>query len=744
MKVIHLISGGDTGGAKTHIHYLLSGISENIDVTLVCFSEGDFSREAIELKIPTVVMNDRNIFKTISRLIHMIKDEGYDIIHSHGAKGNLIASLIRRSCELPVVTTIHSDPKLDYLDRPLARLIYGSLNQYAIHRSDYLVGVSDSMRDLLVERGFNPNRVFTIYNGVDFSVDKINIDRKAYFDSYGFKVEENSVIVGIAARLDPVKDVATLLLGFAEAARSCPQLRLVIAGDGGETEILKNLAEELGIQEKVCFIGWTNDVNSFYSVLDINTLTSISETFPYALTEGARAGLATIASRVGGVPMLIRDGETGFLFEAGDHEQLAKKLVLLAEDEKLRKRLGEAIYQKAKEDFSVEATTKRQLDIYTEVLRRDEIKRRNGRDGIIICGAYGMGNAGDNAILEAIVNEMRSRQPFIPITTLSRQPKKTSRDFAVRCLHTFNIPGFHHVAKHTKLYLSGGGSLIQNVTSRRSLLYYLYTIKTAKRLGNHVMMYGCGIGPVNGKADIKKVRNVLNSCVDVITLREKFSMEELSRFGVTGPKILVASDPALTLSPASSDRVDEEMAEYTLNPGGKYVCFSVRKWPGFKTKAPVFAAAADFVYDKLGHEPVFMLINRKEDTAVTEAVLSLMKFPAKIISEPMDPKLTIGLMGRMRTVVSMRLHGLIFAASRGVPLVGISYDPKVSAFLASIGESLCITYDELNETELLKMIEKAVTAYDDNQQRSETVESLVAAEKLNAEYAWELLNKAEH
>lgn len=744
MKVIHLISGGDTGGAKTHIHYLLSGISKNIEVTLVCFSEGDFSKEAVELKIPTVVMDDRNMFKTIRRLIHMIKDGGYDIIHSHGAKGNLIASLIGRGCDLPVVTTIHSDPKLDYLGRPFARMVYGGLNQFAIHRSDYLVGVSDSMRDLLVDRGFNPNRVFTIYNGVDFYVEKRSVDRKDYFYNYGFDIDENSVIVGIAARLDPVKDAATLLRGFAGAARSCPQLRLAVAGDGSETEALKNLADELGIRQKVCFIGWINDVDSFYSVLDINTLTSISETFPYALTEGARARLATVASRVGGVPMLISDGETGFLFEAGDHELLAKKLVLLAEDEKLRKRLGEAVYRKAKEDFSVEATTKRQFDIYTEVLRRDEIKRNNGRDGIIICGAYGMGNAGDDAILEAIVNEMRSIQPFLPITTLSRQPKKTRRNFAVRCLHTFNIIGFHNVAKHTKLYLSGGGSLIQNVTSRRSLLYYLYTIKTAKRLGNHVMMYGCGIGPVNGKAGIKKVRNVLNSCVDVITLREKFSMEELARFGVTRPEILVASDPALTLSPPSSGMVDAEMAKYDLNPWGKYVCFSVRRWPGFRAKAPLFAAAADYVYDKLGHEPVFMLINRKEDAAVTEKVISLMKFPAKIISEPMDTKLAIGLMERMRTVVSMRLHGLIFGASRGVPLVGVSYDPKVSAFLASIGESLCISFDELNETELISMIEKAVTAYDNSQQRSETVERLIAAEKLNAEYARELLNEAEH
>lgn len=739
MKVIHLISGGDTGGAKTHIHYLLSGICKSIDATLVCFSRGDFSEEAEELGIPTVVM-EGGILSTIRRLKQMIKDGGYDIIHSHGAKGNFIASLIRHDCGIPVVTTVHSDPKLDYLGRPLAGIVYGNLNAYAMRRSDYLVGVSGSMRDLLIERGFKPNRVFTIYNGVDFSVKPENSDRLAYFREYGMHIDEDSVVVGIAARLDPVKDVATLIRGFARAAETCPKLRLAIAGDGQETDALKKLADELGLSGRVCFTGWISDVNSFYAALDINALTSISETFPYAITEGARAGLATVSSRVGGVPMLIIDGETGFLFEPGDCELLGKRLAQLAEDAQLRRKLGDAIYEKAHSEFSVEATTNRQLQIYAEVLRREYVKKNGARDGIIICGAYGMGNAGDDAILEAIVAEMRAANPFLPITALSRNPKETRLRFGVDCLHTFDLLGFRRVMKHTELYLSGGGSLIQNVTSRRSLWYYLYTIKAAKRLGNSVMMYGCGIGPVNGNADIKKVRDFLNSCVDVITLREEFSLEELGRFGVTKPKMLVSSDPALTLSPAASDRVDAEFEKYGLDPHGKYVCFSVRKWTDFEEKAPAFAVAAEHVRSSLGLEPVFILINRREDSAATEAVLSLMDYRANVISEPMDSNMTIGVLSRMRAVVSMRLHGLIFAASSGVPVVGVSYDPKVSAFLGSVGEMSCIPYEELDNLKLESMIDKAAECYDDSSRRSETVNRLIAAEKLNGSLAKELLH----
>lgn len=738
MKVIHLISGGDTGGAKTHIHYLLSGICQSIDATLVCFSQGDFSEEAQELGIPTVVM-DGGIFRTIRRLKQMIKDGEYDIIHSHGAKGNFIASLIRHACGIPVVTTIHSDPKLDYLGRPLAGLVYGNLNAFAMKRSDYLVGVSSSMRDLLIERGFEPNGVFTIYNGVDFSVKPENEDRIAYFREYGMEIDEDSVIVGIAARLDPVKDVATLIRGFAYAENSCPQLRLAIAGDGQEAETLKNLADELGLSEKVCFTGWMSDVNSFYAALDINALTSISETFPYAITEGARARLATVSSRVGGVPMLIIDGETGYLFEPGNHEQLGKRLASLANSKELRNKLGDAIYEKAHREFSVEATTNRQLQIYSEVLRREYIKKSKRRDGIIICGAYGMGNAGDDAILESIVAEMRTSNPFLPITALTRNPKETRLRFGINCLHTFDLLGFRRVMKNTELYLSGGGSLIQNVTSRRSLWYYLYTMKTAKKLGNNVMMYGCGIGPVSGKSDINKVAEVLNDSVDIITLREEFSLGELGRFGVTKPKMLVSSDPALTLKPAASDRVDAELEKYGLETNGKYVCFSVRKWKDFEVVAPAFAAAADYVLS-LGLEPVFMLINCREDAGATDTVLSLMNYDAKVISEPMDSNMTIGVLSRMRAVVSMRLHGLIFAASSGVPIVGVSYDPKVSAFLRSVGEMSCIPYEELDNRKLESMIDKAVECFDDSSRRSETVNRLIAAEKINGLLAKELLN----
>lgn len=126
-------------------------------------------------------------------------------------------------------------------------------------------------------------------------------------------MEEGDVVAGIAARLHPVKDLPLLLRGFALAAAEVPQLKLVIAGSGPEEKALRRLAAELGLTGRVFFPGWVDDMEGFYASVDINVLTSRSETFPYAITDGARYARPVAATRVGGIPELIRHGETGLL-----------------------------------------------------------------------------------------------------------------------------------------------------------------------------------------------------------------------------------------------------------------------------------------------------------------------------------------------------------------------------------------------------------------------------------------------
>ena len=256
MKVIHLISGGDSGGAKTHVLSLLQHLNQTITAQLVCFRDGPFAEEARQMGIPTMICGGNNVFRTRRKLAAYIREGGYEIIHCHGSRANMIGAMLRKVTGLPVVTTVHSDYRLDYMGRPLSHLTFGTINALALRRLDYRIGVSDAMVDLLISRGFPADRFYTIYNGIDFTPPPTQGDRLEYLRSLGADVDENSVVVGIAARMNPVKDMATLVRGFAAGHAKCPRLRLLIAGDGPEKDKLTALAAELGVERQVCFAGW--------------------------------------------------------------------------------------------------------------------------------------------------------------------------------------------------------------------------------------------------------------------------------------------------------------------------------------------------------------------------------------------------------------------------------------------------------------------------------------------------------
>ena len=707
MKIIHLISGGDVGGAKTHVLSLLEGLGRTEQVRLVCFMEGPFAAEARALGIDTVILSSRNVLRVVSALAGEINGGGYQVVHCHGARANLIGALLRPRIRVPVVTTVHSDYRLDYLGRPLHRLTYGTINSVCLRRIPYHIGVSNAMAELLISRGFDPQTMFSIYNGVRFADAHPAMDRAAYLRSVGLEAGPDTVVFGIASRLSAVKDVATLIRGFAAAVRQAPSIRLLIAGDGEQAAELRRLAGELCPEGTVIFAGWVSDMDSFYGAIDVNTLTSLSETFPYALTEGARFRCPTVASRVGGVPDLIEDGVTGLLFEPRDAEGLAACLLRLAGDPALRARLGESLYERARRDFSAEATVERQKEIYRVLLRRADRPARK-RDGVLICGAYGKGNAGDDAILDAIVGQMRHIDPDLPLYVLTRTPRETKIRYRIGAVYTFNVPGFLRIMRRTRLYLNGGGSLIQDVTSTRSLRYYLLSIRCARATGNRVLMYGCGIGPVNRPANVRRAARTIDACVDAVTLREDTSREELRRMGVTRPEIRVTADPALLLEPAPPERVDGWFLRHGLDPAGAYVLFVLRPWEGFDQRAAAFGRAAAELRDRTGAQPLFLALEPGRDLPACRQAAEAAGGDCPVLPVPDDGRLIVGVLGRMQAVVSMRLHALIFAAAAGTPVVGAVYDPKVRAFLDYLGKRHYLPLDQVTADGLVAAVEEAV------------------------------------
>ncbi len=741
MKVIHLISGGDSGGAKTHVLSLLQNLNKTITAQLVCFRDGPFAEEARAMGIPTMICGGNNIPHLRRELADYIREGGYQLIHCHGSRANMIGALLRKPTGLPVVSTVHSDYKLDYMGRPFARLTFGAINAWALRHLDYRIGVSDAMVDLLIDRGFPPDRFYAIYNGIDFTPAPSQGDRLAYLRGLGADVEENSVVVGIAARLNPVKDMSTLIRGFAEGHKSCPRLRLVIAGDGEERQKLEDLAKELGVEKEVTFAGWiSGGMDRFYSALDVNALTSLSETFPYALTEGARFHLATVATAVGGIPYLIDQDVNGYLFTPGDWQTLGRYLAALGNDDALRHEMGEKLYEKASSKFSIQSTVDTQLHIYEEIIRRHNRPKRD-RDGVVICGAYGRGNAGDDAILEAILQEMRAIDPDMPITVLTKDPKATRLTYRVRTAGRMDVLTWKKAMRHAGLYINGGGSLIQDVTSRRSLWFYLHNIQAAHKAGCKVQMYGCGIGPVLREQHRKLAASVLNASVDVITLREPDSLKELQSMGVTKPEILLTADPALTLPAASEDEIDSVLLRAGIPPHGKYLCFALRNWKGFEDKAPLFAQAAKYAYETYGLTPVFAAVEKHLDPVAGRLAATGLDIPHYFLDDAGSAGTIIGALSRMQAVVSMRLHALIFAAGQGIPLAGVVYDPKVSAFLRYIGQENFLDLDALTADALKAMIDRMVSSPISPEEQAAAVQKLRQIEQVNVDTARRLLGK---
>lgn len=726
MRIMLFAAGGDIGGGKTHILSLARELSESNELVLVSFRSGVLSSEGRSMGLSVEVMdNGWNVAKDVRMALAAVDRFRPDVIHCHGAKANMLGVLVKFLRSIPVMTTVHSDPKLDYLGNPLKQYTFGLINAIALRNMDFYMAVADKMEMNLIERGFDPWRIFTIYNGLDFS--SADARPKARKDP------AEDIVVGIAARLTPIKDIGTVIRAFALAYEKNPRLRLAIAGTGEDEAELRSLAKRLGIADRVTFAGWISDIQGFFSQVDINVLASLSETFPYSLLEGAFEHCPAIASRVGGIPALIRHGENGFLFEAGDVETFSDYIYRLSVDEDLRQELAESLFRRAKADFSLERMRQDQEHVYQTILRR---RSRTGRQGAVICGAYGRGNAGDEAILKAILSQLRTIDPDMPFWVMSRNKKETRLATRTRAMYIFNVFAFFRSLRKASLFVNGGGSLIQDVTSSRSLYFYLFTLKAAKWWGCRILMYGCGIGPIESAFNRRAAGRVLSETPDVITLRDSVSLDLLREMGVDRPAIQLAADPTVNIEKAGPVAVDAAFRSEGIPPGIRKIGFCLRNWHTFDHPEHV-AAAADYAFETYGVTPVFLPIEIPKDVSAAGRVVAHMRSPYYACSRKHPVEDLIGMLGSMEAVVGMRLHSLIFATAGGAPVIGISYDVKVDSFVKDIGHAACIPLEELTADGLCRAVDRAMA---DGRAHAAAASCLLkSAEKRNGEAARRLL-----
>lgn len=369
MKVLHLISGGDTGGARTHLISLMKGLDKRIDAKVVCFIEDtffeDLQKEGIDIEV--FPQKSRMDMSVVKRLEEEVRGKGYDIIHCHGARANFIGMFLKRRIkDIPMVTTIHSDYKLDFKDNFYKKIIFTTLNTIALKSIKYYIAISDTFKDMLVERGFKKERIYIAYNGIDFSLEPDIESREEFLKNYS--IDGSKTLVAIVARLDQVKDHETFIKGASLVLDKREDVEFLIAGNGNQELELKELVKTMGLEDKIHFLGFVKDPYSLFNAIDINCLTSVSESFPYVILEGARMNKTVVSTRVGGLNKLVENGYNGYLVDVKDYKDFGEKILGLVENKEDIKLFGERLNEKVRNNFSSDSMAKTHIDIYEKII----------------------------------------------------------------------------------------------------------------------------------------------------------------------------------------------------------------------------------------------------------------------------------------------------------------------------------------------------------------------------------------
>ncbi|MGD7043319.1 glycosyltransferase [Jeotgalibacillus proteolyticus] len=350
MKILHVISGGETGGSKNHVLSLFGGESDHPKKLLV-FQKGKLYEEAVEMGIDVHLLEQRSRYdlSLFKNLKTFIQTNEIDIIHSHGARANLFIRIIKNGLSAKWAVTVHSDPDLDFMHNKKMSRLFSALNKWSLAKTDRIFAVSDRFKTMLINYGIDDKKIVSIYNGISFDRKKVNGSRKS------MNLKEEDFVAAIVARLHPVKGHSTLFKAIASIKEKI-NLTVLIVGEGERKKILLEQAKQLGIEEKLKFLGFRKDIDQIFSISDVSLLTSKSESFPLVLLESAREETTVITTDVGGVRSLIPDESYGWVIPIEDESALANALVeayQLKQNSQLEAK-GKKLRAHAESNFSVE------------------------------------------------------------------------------------------------------------------------------------------------------------------------------------------------------------------------------------------------------------------------------------------------------------------------------------------------------------------------------------------------------
>jgi polysaccharide pyruvyl transferase CsaB len=345
---------------------------------------------------------------------------------------------------------------------------------------------------------------------------------------------------------------------------------------------------------------------------------------------------------------------------------------------------------------------------------------------IVISGFYGLGNTGDEAILESIVDNLRDQLDKPEITVFSLSPEQTAKEHNVKSVYR----GWRHdfggkvlALKEADLLVSGGGGLLQDTYPTKFIFgplpYYLLIVFLAKLVGTKVMFFSQGIGPVTSTWG-KILMKIFANMADFITVRDEFSKDYLHRLGVTRPKTVVTSDIVFAFKKKPDTSA---MDSLKLERKDNLVAVSVRPWFEQVKQFEQVAQILDAWIEERGVTPVFVPMEGHHDDTASKNVLAHMKHGDKchILGMNFTPNQYLNFIGECQMTIGMRLHALIFSTLLGVPHIGLSYDKKVESLLKRSG--MWEFSSVLEEIEVSKLTQNGYELLDNREKYSEIVKA---------------------
>jgi glycosyltransferase involved in cell wall biosynthesis len=369
IKVVRVIARLNMGGPALHVAYLTAGLRERgYDTTLVAgtLASGEdsmaFVADSLGVDVASIPQLGREIsplrdLVAVVRLASLLRRDRPQILHTHTAKAGTVgrlAAVLAGDARPPIIVhTFHGHVLRGYFG-PLRSRLFRLLERALATRTTALIAVSPQVRDDLVALRVAPREKFAVVRlGIELGQRVGSSDGRTETRRY-LGIAPERFTVGWVGRMTAVKRTDDVLDSFKQLRDRGVDAALCLVGDGPDREHLERRAHDLGVIRDTLFLGYQEDVAPLYAAFDALVLPSGNEGTPVSVIEALAAGTPVVATRVGGVPDVVRDGEDGFLVDPGDTRALAERLVALATDDALRERVGAAARERVVARYAVE------------------------------------------------------------------------------------------------------------------------------------------------------------------------------------------------------------------------------------------------------------------------------------------------------------------------------------------------------------------------------------------------------